>query len=43
MFKFLKRLFCRHKGSVWKVVDISYDGATIIECIHCGKVKRVPL
>lgn len=43
MRNFFKRLFCRHRGAVWDIQQISYDGATVIKCRNCGKIKWVPL
>jgi hypothetical protein len=39
--KWLKRLFCFHgKGKVWKLLDIEYDGTSVVECTKCGAIKR---
>ncbi len=36
-----KRLLCKHKEG--KVLNIAWDGETIVECACCGKVIRIPL
>lgn len=43
MRAFFKRLFCGHKGLVWHILAINYDGTTVVKCKLCGKIKKVPL
>jgi len=40
---FFKRLFCIHERRGWRILHISFNGATIIECKRCGKRKSIPL
>lgn len=41
LFIYRRRLFCRHRQG--KLMEIAFDGTTVIECSHCGKVFRLPL
>ena len=43
MREFFKRLFCRHRGEVWQILNINWDGVTVCRCKICGKVKHIPL
>lgn len=36
-----KRLLCKHREG--KVLEIAFDGESVIECNSCGKVFRLPL
>ena len=36
-----KRLRCKHGRG--RVLQIEWDGATIVQCDHCGKIIRIPL
>jgi hypothetical protein len=36
-----KQFFCDHDEG--KIVEVTFDGETIIECSHCGKVFQFPL
>lgn len=41
MLKFLRRLMCRHTHG--RLLSIEWDGVSVYECAHCGKIIRKPL
>lgn len=41
MRAFFKRLFCRHR--MGRIIDIAWDGETVIQCDRCRKIIRKPL
>lgn len=43
MREFFKRLFCRHRGEAWQILNIEWDGVIVCRCTLCGKVKRIHL
>ncbi len=39
MKQLIKRLFCKH--GPWVLLAIEWDGAAVVKCDKCGKLKRV--